>query len=49
MMAWGVMSVISIINLLLLAGGVFVMVLLIKVLIKANRALDIWLYRNGAE
>ena len=37
---------IQIINISLLLAGVFVLVLLIKVLIKLNKALSIWLKQN---
>ena len=39
----------SIINFVLLIGGLVVFVLLLVVLIKANKALNIWLKRNKEE
>jgi len=44
------MVVISVVNILLLAAGVsvltFMLVLLVKILLKTNKALDIWLAKN---
>ena len=41
-----IMIMVQMVNILLLAAGVFALVLLVKVLLKANKALDIWLSQN---
>ena len=41
-----IMVMVQVINILLLAAGIFALVLLVKVLLKANKALDIWLSQN---
>ena len=41
-----IMIIVQAVNILLLAAGVFALVLLVKVLLKANKALDIWLSQN---
>jgi hypothetical protein len=41
------MAIISVINLILLLGGIAVAVLFVAVLIKLNRALNIWLRKNS--
>ena len=48
-MAMGPMGLISIINLIMFGGAVFIAVLVAMALIKVNRALDIWLRRNGGQ
>jgi len=43
------MGAIQIVNILLLAAVIAVFVLLVKVLLKANKALDIWLEKNNRD